>query len=172
MTSSPDARVTVRYAVTFDYRTFHGEDELSVPDSALVQRVRSKSILEGRVEISAPGQPDVRIADELVPWIQNLCFRAVPSLATGQPERIQYFSRSGYVLLTPSQDAVELSGDRDPHAVYPRKALLEALVDCGDRFLAFADAVKRDDADFMAQVNYARRFAAQAREALQDTGEA
>ena len=166
MTEARAAVVSATFTVTFDWRVFHGEAELAAGGPELLARIRSVANLEGSIDIAAPGSPPTRIADELAPWIQNLCFRAIPALGMGEPTRIQYFSRSGFLLLTPQGEDVELTSDKTPTALYPRKPLMRELVACGERFLAFAGGLKRDDQDYMANLNYVTKFLEPARAAL------
>jgi hypothetical protein len=164
-----NAAVVVTFNVTFDFTRYFSEAELADEEGALAT-LRSARRIEGSLDIAASGAPTTRVIDELAPWVQNLCFRAVPPLAAGEPARVSYYSRSGSVLLTPRGDVVELSGDLNPAARYPKRALLVALVECGHRFLTFAAAVKRDSPDFMGNLNYIRRFEGPAREALAQRG--
>jgi hypothetical protein len=166
LTTADTPDVSVTFAVTFDYQRYYAEAELAAPD--VVDRIRAGSTIEGSVDIAGDGETVTRIVDELAPWIQNLCFRAVPTLAAGEPTRVLYFSRSGFLDLAPRDDVIELSGDKNPDATYPRRPLLDALVECGSRFLAFAETVKRDDVDYMANVDYVRQFEEPARAAAHE----
>lgn len=167
MVTTPSGRgVSVTFSVTFDYQRYYDEAELAAAAPELLARLRGASTLEGAFEITADAGPSVKIVDELAPWAQNLCLRAVPALAMAQPTRIQYFSQSGFLDLTPQGDAVVLSGDLTPSLTVPRMALAHALLGCGQRFIAFAAAVKGADADYMANLDYLRRFEEPAKQAL------
>jgi hypothetical protein len=161
------SEVSVTFAVTFDFERYYTEAELSAAD--VVDRIRAASTIEGSIEIAGSGGPPITIVDELAPWIQNLCFRAVSTVASGEPAHVLYFSRSGFLDLVPRDDVVEVSGDKNPNAVYPRRQLLEALVECGSRFLAFAETTKHDDADYIGNLNYVRQFEEPARAAATDS---
>lgn len=167
MTPAGDANhVDVTFTVTFDFERYYTEGELTSLAADLNPRIQGASTIEGSIDIAAPDAPVTRIVDELAPWIQNLCFRAVLDLAADNPVRVQYFSRSGYLDLTPRGELVELSGDKNPPAAYPRQTLMSALVDCGERFLAFAQTIKGNDETYMANLNYVRGFEAASRAAL------
>jgi hypothetical protein len=164
--SPNDAPVLVTFGVTFDYSRWFDETELgaamAAPQGGLRDRLRRARTLEGFIDIAAEGAPTTRIVDELAPWVQNLCFIAVPRLAAGQATEVHYFSRSGTLHLRPDGERVELAGDRNPAALYELQPLMKALVDCGRRFIAFAEVAKGDDADYIGNLNYVRRFEASA----------
>jgi hypothetical protein len=162
--------VGVSFGITFDFIRYYNEGELAAAGSDLLTRLRAAPTLNGNIDISAAGAATTRVIDDLAPWVQNLCYGAVATLAAGKPAQVLYFGRSGLLRLTPVDDKIELSGDLNPTARYPRHALMTALVDCGRRFVAFAERVKRDDADYMANLDYVRQFETAARAALKQEG--
>jgi hypothetical protein len=125
-----------------------------------------RDYFEGALEIAADAQ-GIQIRDELEPWIQNLCFWAIPSILAGEPTEILYFSKSGRLMLEPVDGDVRLGGDRNPDVVVERSSLARELVGCGERFLAFARSVKADDANYMAIVHDYDGYAKNARQALE-----
>jgi hypothetical protein len=167
MTGSSSAQtVAVTFAVTFNYLQFHDETELAAAGPALMTRLQATRNPEGALQIALTGQPTVRILDELAPWMQNLCLRAVPALVAGEPYRVLYFSQQGYLDLSPQGQLVGLKGDLTPDATFPRLPLARALVECAERFLAFASRVKAGDAAYMANIDHIRRFLPPAHRAL------
>lgn len=150
--------VTAAFAVTFDFSRYYTETELANAAPELLDGIRRGSTIDGSIDIGGPGRPTVRIADELVPCVQNLCFRAVATLSTGSPAEVPYFTRQGMITLTPAGGETEVSGDRVDPARYPTGPLCTALVACGERFLEFARTVKSADADYLAGVRDAAQY--------------
>jgi hypothetical protein len=89
------------------------------------------------VVIAATGQPDLRVEDALAPLAIWLCFNAVSELAAGRPLQIEAYSYQAETRLVPDGDWVEISGDVLSTARVDRAALLESLLACGERILAF-----------------------------------
>lgn len=141
----------VRFCVSFDGERFYGEPELAVPGTTGRAKAARTPDLEGALDIDTDVGA-VRIADVLVPWIQNLCFGAVPALAQGSPVQIVYAASGGSIELTPRDGRIHLAGTRIPACSVPARPFLAALVACGDRFLDFANEVKREDREYLAQL--------------------
>ncbi|MGC1303213.1 MAG: hypothetical protein WA840_12650 [Caulobacteraceae bacterium] len=164
--STPATQLLVRFVVTFDYARYYSEEEVSRPGGARDRTARTTD-LEGAVEIETPAGP-VRIVDALVPWIQNLCYGAVPALAAGRPVHIDYAVMPGAIVVTPDSNWINLAGDRIPPVKVPARAFLEALVACADRFVIFANDVKGHDRDYLAQLADMPALARAAKAALVD----
>jgi len=159
--------MNVNFTITFDYQRFYTETELAGPGSELRARIAAARAVEGAIVLVAENQPTIEIVDELLPWVQNLFFRAVTQLANGEDVRVLYFSRSGFLDLQPVGDAVEVSGNKTASGVYPKSELLPALFACGERFDTVMREIKGDDVDFIGNLNYMRSFAEIAREAME-----
>lgn len=160
----------VSYSITFDYARFYTESELGNAAPDLAGRLASASSVEGALELAAPGAGTTRVVDELVPWIQNLCFAAIPDLARGKSTSVHYFSRSGVLELSPAGERIDVKGSLVEGASYPAQELLQALYDCGMRFVKYMESAKRNDAAYIANLNYLKQFAEPARLALQEMG--
>ncbi|PHN02176.1 hypothetical protein [Flavilitoribacter nigricans] len=158
--------MNVNFTITFDYQKFYKEEEFSQTESELRGKIASAKAIEGAVVLDAENQPTIEIIDELLPWIQNLCFRAVSQLMNGEEVRIHYFSRSGYLDLKPVGDNIEVSGNKTASGVYPKSTLLAALFACGERFDALMREIKSNDPNVIGNLNYMRQFAEMAREVL------
>lgn len=167
MTSSNQGQVSVTFSITFDYLNFISEEELNDPSKPYLDMVRYAQTIEGALNISAAGQPDVQFRDIIAPWIQNLCFRGVVKLVQDQPLSVNYFSRSGTAEFSSQDSVIFLKSDHNAETQYPKSELLHKLTSCGSRFVAFAEHVKKDDADYMANLNYVKGFEAQAHTALE-----
>ena len=157
--------IHVTYCITFDYNRFYSEQELKEGTPELLNELSHAPAIEGAIVIQTP-ENTVEIRDELLPWIQNVCFLAIPDLSEGEPVHIDYFSRSGYIDLTPSGGMVKITGNLIREITCPQQELLQQLFECGKRFIAYMKTVKKNDADFMANLNYIATLEAPARRAL------
>lgn len=128
----------VEFRISEEFDRSVGEHELERLTADERLGLARRDGLRGVLVLSDEGQPSVRISDEIEPWIQNLCYGAVPKLLAGEPEEIPYFSKPGVIRLEPDADLVHVSGDRVEAAVFPRRELALALFECGDRFARWA----------------------------------
>ena len=159
--------MNVNFTITFNYQQFYTENEIYIPNSELRARIAKADTIEGAIMIADKDQPTIEIVDELLPWIQNLCFQAVTQLVNGEEVRVQYFSRSGFLDLKPVGDVVEISGNKTASGVYLKSELLPALLACGERFDAVMREIKGNDVDdIIGNLDYMRRFAEIARESI------
>ncbi|AJC22308.1 hypothetical protein [Pandoraea pulmonicola] len=156
----------VAFRITFDHRRFYAEREVYAQDAALSAKVASTQDIHGAIVMTNDGQPVLEIIDELLPWVQNLCFDAVSRLARGDEARVNYFSRSGWLALKPVGDEIEVTGSLTPAAKYSKAAFLPALLACGERFERAMRVLKKDDVAFIANLDYMRTFAESARQSL------
>lgn len=163
-------QITVGFALTLDYTTYVDELALSTAVEELIGLFAAGSALEGMLVISSGEGTELRIIDELEPWVQNLCFDAVTRICAGESVTVRYYSRAGYLTLNPQDNQIHLSGDLTPAATFPRAELLKELFDCGCRFIDFAGSLKGSDEDYMANLDYVREFRQPARNALAHAG--
>ena len=157
--------IKVTYYITFDYLRFYSEQELKEGTPELLNALSHASAIEGAIEIRTPEKTG-EIRDELLPWIENLCFAAIPEIAGGEVVHIDYFNHSGYIDLLPENGRVKITGNSIRELTCPQKELLQQLFDCGKRFILFMKTVKKHDADFMANLNYIATLEAPAQEVL------
>lgn len=157
----------VQFTITFDYQRFYAESEFSGSDSMPRNSLSKAPTVEGAIVLTSENQPTIQIVDELLPWIQNLCFRAVATLANGEPCRVPYYSRSGYLELKPVDNVVEVSGNKTESAVYPKRELLQELFACGKRFDSMMREIKGSDKTVIRNLDYMKRFSAINQAALQ-----
>lgn len=147
-----DEQHRVEFRFTEDYVTYYSEAQLAEPGSALRARFASAQDPEGAIDIWADEEV-IRIADVLAPWVQNLCYGAIAELTNGHQAEVIYAARPGRLTLTPAEDRINISGDFTPAVSMELTPFLAALLDCGDRFSAFAQEVKRGDPEFLAQMS-------------------
>jgi hypothetical protein len=158
--------MNVTFTLTRDYQRFYTEAELAVPGSEARGGIASARTLEGAIVLAAENQPTIEIVDELLPWAQNLCFQAVSQLMNGQDVRINYFSRSGFLDLKLAGDTIQVSGNKTASAIFPKAELLPGLFACGERFDALLRDIKHGDVEVIGNLDYMRRFAEMARDAM------
>jgi len=158
--------MNIIFTITFDYKRFYTESELSVPGSQLRTRVAAARAIEGAILLITENQPTIEIVDELLPWIQNLCFRAISQLIIDGEVRIQYFSRSGFIDLKLAGDVIEVKGNKTASAVFPKGEFLPALLACGERFDSLMREIKGNDPDVIGNLDYMKHFAEMARKEM------
>jgi hypothetical protein len=125
---------------------------------------------EGAVQIAAPDQQLLEIEDDLPALVQNLCFSAAQTLASGQRARVPYFTMDGQIHLEPNQESVRIFGDLISEAVVPRRPLVQELFECGLRFIAFYVRVAGTDPDGAAIAAHLQSRSEETRRALVDLG--
>ena len=160
--------ITVNYSITFDYIHFYTERDLMEAAPELLKKISVAPVIEGAITIRDHRNCTIEVIDELAPWIQNLCFRSVPNLSNEERVCINFFSRSGYLELTPFGDKVELKGSLTDDASYTTSELLHGLVECGKRFIECIGRIKKDDENYMANLNYIAKFEEPARLSLSE----
>lgn len=153
MTQTHQLSVIVTFSVTFDYKKYYPESDITPYNSILLDAIRNAKTIEGAIDISF-GDKSTKIIDELAPWIQNLCFQPISNLCLGKEQKALYFSRSGFLDLQPLGKEIRLSGNKNPTEIYPFKELLHALVECGSRYMKIIGDIKQDDIHYMANLNY------------------
>jgi hypothetical protein len=163
MANLPSMNVTVIFTVTFDARRYYTEAELA-GSPGLASRLRGEPLWRGSIDVATDGAT-LRIADELTPLVQNLCLRAVPPLAAGRPFQVDLFTRTDPVQLSPRGTAIDIATTAMAMSGLDRRALLNALVACGARYLAFAKHIKVGDPAFIDNLKHASSFEAAARKA-------
>jgi hypothetical protein len=168
MIETKPLKVNVSFSITFDYQYYYTEEEITDSNPELLRRIYEAKAIEGAIDISCDNLLTTKIIDELVPWIDNLCFRYIPNLSVGKQERMLYFSRAGFLDLQPMGNEIKLSGNKNQEAIYPMKELLQALFDCGKRFLKVMGGIKQGDPDYMANLNYISKSEKAARKALKN----
>lgn len=107
------------------------------------------------------------LRDVLGPLVSQLCFHAVTELAGGRNVTLTLYAYDERVQLQLDGDDVVIGGDDLPGDRCTKSALMTALVDCGDRFLALLQrAVADDDPDWAENRDSWIESAARARACL------
>lgn len=120
----------------------------------------------GEVVISSPGQPDIRIDDEVWATIQNLCFLAIPNLRAGKPVVVLYFRYDSELRLDPEGQEVLISGEFIPMGKVKLQELIPALYSCGKRFINFLRRLGGDNPNYTILIKHLEEQAEIARQAL------
>jgi len=126
--------------------------------------------LDGAVLIRVPGEPEVKVEDELEAIVENLCIRAIPDLVAGRHVVVRYFQYYGYLRLDPEDQNVLISGDFVPKVRISLRETTLGLYECGRRFLTFLLRYKESDPAYVASIQDMMREADEARKAI-DTAE-
>ncbi len=128
--------------VNFTIDDFGGEAEaLAAVAAELVPE--EEEYLWGAIEISHPGQPTLRLGDDLLPLAPPLFGTVAARLRRREPVDLGLTAWPGHFAFMPSDDGdtVRITGPGGQDATYPRPDLLAALAACGARLLACVRAL-------------------------------
>jgi hypothetical protein len=118
------------------------EDEW-LDEPGLTERLadlRDLDPLRGALIIAGAGK-EIAVNDDLGALAQNVCFDAAAQLAEERNVAVRHYDKPGYFRLDPEGWWVRLSGDYVEEIVVPRLALVDGLVECGERIAAFMRAL-------------------------------
>ncbi|GAB2911086.1 hypothetical protein [Rheinheimera gaetbuli] len=161
--------INVTYSITFDYIKFYTEFEIANASQALLEEIAKKTSIDGCIKINGSDDTQVvSIVDELIPWIQNLCLRAIPDLSCDVPVSVNYFSRSGTLEIKPIGEQLKITGNLTGTATFPKVELLKALFFCGQRFIKTMREIKGNDAGYIANIEYVMRFVGPAKVSIEN----
>lgn len=102
----------------------------------------------GRIMIDVDEDQYASFEDELDYLIPEVCFRSIADLKNGRPVTIIFSRYSGRFTMTPSGKDVLITGDQISDLLCSRLSLIEALLDCGNRFLFFYERFRGGMEDF------------------------
>jgi hypothetical protein len=174
MQSESSNRVLVSYCVDLSSGVDRclGEDELRQNFNLYCSSLAAERPIYGAILVQFPGQPEVRIEDEVWVLVQQLCFKAVSALVTEQTFVYSCFSYDGQVVLISDGASVQISGDLVPQVTVPRDQLLEALYECGQRFVQLLFKISRYAPDHEATAKHLAMQSVQAKISLRKQSEA
>lgn len=158
--------VSVKFSVTFDYKHYYSEDVINKDSIGLASRLTRSSEIDGAIEITWRDK-QLKIADQLAPWVQNLCYLAIPELVQGKNIVVSYIQMSGVLTLSCKGEWIELSSEHFETVRLPRLPLLTSLVNCGRRFEDFVTMAKQGDENYLAQLVDFKQFREAALNALE-----
>ncbi len=166
--------ITIEFCVSIGNDTCVEEDRIIAepehyyPQLAAVEE--RDGALDGAIVIRALGEPEVKVEDEIVAIVHNLCIRAIPDLVAGRHVVVPYFQYYGYLRLDPEDQDVLISGDFVPKVRINLRETTLGLYECGQRFLAFLLRYKEPDPAYVASIQDMMREAEETRKAI-DTAE-
>lgn len=143
------------------------EDEINARFDAYLPSLLTDEDYIGNIIINSPGQPVIRIEDELWAIVQNLCFLSIPNLLLGKSVDILYYSYNGHLRLEPDGNEVVISGDYIPVVKVARQELVNALYSCGHRFVEFFRRLKGSNPNFSATIEHLEKQEEIAKQALE-----
>ncbi len=163
---SEEIMVSVSFCLTVADEACVGEENLVSDPETYADSLPDAWDLEGAVIIECGEQPEVRIEDELLPTVQNVCFGCIPDLLAQEHVVVRYFGHYGYLRFDPEGAEELVSGDFVPKIRVPRVPFAQGLYACGGRFLDFLRQVYSDQPNFEADIDHVLELAKAAGEAL------
>ena len=137
-----------------------GDDLMELDEAELASRpdhgraaLGELEALEGALIIEVPGQPVIRVDDDLSAAVQHLCLACAPALLSEQPKSYvyRYTTTDGHVVMIPLGNLVRLVGEHIPTATAATHTLLPALFACGLRYLQLLDRIGGEHARWSAE---------------------
>jgi hypothetical protein len=144
------------------------EEEIAARIAELRPRLQDLDELEGQLMLynSTSTYNVTTFRDTLVPLIGAFCFDAVSDLAAGKDVTIPITASDGTVHMKVEGDVIIVSGTDVKEDRCPAGLLLEALVSCGERFVALLKALHAGEPDWQERLAGWDQVAARARAAL------
>jgi hypothetical protein len=150
--------------VTFELISPQGkvwtEAALARAGDGLATVVAGLKPLYGVLVITVDADTETTITDDFNIMLHQICLRGVQQLHRGGSYTYTLAADPGAVSFTVTGDTVQISGAVRDDLVCDRTDLVEALLDCGARYVAFMDAVVGADANSYAQGDLADAQAA------------
>lgn len=164
MPTAPDIAVQLRFYIEgMDVQP--SEAEAAAWFAAHPDRRSGVQSQEGTISVSAGGQT-AELSDLLTALVPSACFDAVATLLDTGSATIDLFNYIGSFTLRDIGDEVELAGDLLTTVRGPKQALLDALLECGERWLDLAGTIWADDYTAAAILPALQQSAAAARSKL------
>lgn len=91
----------------------------------------------GRIVLDHPGQPTVKIFDDLTTLGYTLCVDACAALEREGRAELRLVGWPGDFTFVATGSAVRVTGSQGEDATFPRQELLAAIRACGQRLAAF-----------------------------------
>ena len=124
-----------------------GEEELASRFDELRERLTAQEEPEGTLVLYNDGG-SYRVTafrDDLEALMRGVCVRAIPDLAAGKEVVAEMAAYDESAAFKPEGDEIVVSGDQIDGDRCPARPLLEALVGCGERYLAFIKRLRGDN---------------------------
>ena len=138
--------------------TISEEDLLNDKNRA---NISQESDLYGYINIESDGNRII-VKDNLIPWIQNLCLEPISILIGGDNVKISYFSSAGDLFIENDLHRIKVK-DRDGSSLEADfKPFVNALMECGVRFIDKMSIIKKEDNIFMNNIVHLNIYKARA----------
>lgn len=129
-------------------RTPWYEEDLDKDAAALARLLPGLMPLYGMLTVTdEDAHETLSVTDDFDAVTGEFCLRMVPDLAAGRAVTYIVSAHDEEVVLTPDGDRIEVEGTTVDECSFPKAAMLAALVDCGERYLAFKRKQLTDPGD-------------------------
>jgi len=120
----------------------HESEWLTQFDAMVEQGALDIHFIRSKIVIAEDGQDRTVFEDCLGPLVQNLCLFGSKHLLAGQDYKFNYWNYEGEVRMILKGDEVRVEGDFLQPALYPRRELTKALLDCAQKVIEFLKTVQ------------------------------
>ena len=158
----PNMHIEISFSLKGPNGTFIHELDLEAEFDRFREEFKDVEDNLGRIMIDAGEDQYTSFEDELDYLVPEVCFRSIADLKNERPITIIFSRYSGRFTMSPSGKDVLITGDRISDLECPRLSLIEALWDCGNRFLSFYERFRGGMEDFdwrIREVQAARKAA-------------
>jgi hypothetical protein len=136
--------VTARFGVLLADGTRLDEADIPRKPAAASARIGELAAAEGRLSIEHDGVL-TEMGDTLGLLIGEFCLRGLAELRATHHVEIDFMDHEEIVDITSSETEVTLAGARFGTRVFPAEPYVTAMTECGERYVALARALWRDD---------------------------
>jgi hypothetical protein len=168
MTTNP---VTTRLYFRTGVNEFQDEDTIAAWAAAHPAARPGLFDLVGGVNV-AWGERQFGIGDDLTALVGQLCFAAPAAVARGEMAAFDLVNDPEHYTLRREGAEIEVAGTLIETVRFPASALLDALVACGERYIALLGRVWADDPGLPDLLADLKGGATAARAALVEAGQA
>ncbi|MBI1173065.1 hypothetical protein GC209_16860 [bacterium] len=116
------------------------EDDFDVGGDQFPQEVAALTPLYGVLVLSGDDGTETTITDDFDAMLQEICLRSIGQMSRGERVDYRLAAHAETVTFAPEGDRVRIGGDVRNELVCNRDDLVEALLDCGERFVDFKAA--------------------------------
>lgn len=144
----PNMHIEISFSLKSPNGTFIYELDLEAEFNRFSEEFKDVEDNIGRIMIKAGEDQYTYFEDELDYLITEICFRSIADLKKGRPVTIIFSRYSGRFTMTPLGKDVLITGDQVSDIRCPLLSFIEALLDCGNRFLFFYERLRGGMEDF------------------------
>jgi hypothetical protein len=159
--------VAVIFAVQVAAHVTVGERDLPTVMDVIGDQI-GPDYLSGQVIMLASGQSAAYIGDDDLEFTVQQLLEAVPELAAGRRFEVGFSEAPGSVTFAPDEVMITVTADYFQPFTAPTAELLPALLECCERFMAFARTAFAGNHDVEQRIAQLDPWVASARTALTD----